>query len=387
MVDASNALPGRTALNPYNFDWWDAATNTGSILENNLTVSGGGDRVTYLLSGGLANQKGYIINDKFNRKSIRANLEIKPVSWWKVGLQSNGSFVNQDGAEPSIGLINIFSPLLVPYDSLGNVIPSPTNTVLGSPMTSYYVDDRERHQYYTAVVYSDLDIPFIKGLNYRMNFGQNLRNDQHYYASRFDANQNGRAYKDNQSYYDYTFDNILTYNKTFGRHSITATALYGAIDGNLKETYAEGTGFSRLNLSYNDIGSADTKTINPSSLRTAGNPYPFAWQEALNYQMGKLNYSYDGKYLIQVIVRRDGFSGFAENFKYAVFPSVSVGWVISEENFMQNISLINFLKLRGGYGVIGNQTQHYRSIASVNTNTSYVFGDNNTTLFGQQVDP
>ncbi|HLG40928.1 MAG TPA: TonB-dependent receptor plug domain-containing protein, partial [Chitinophagaceae bacterium] len=209
-VDPSN-LPGY--LNGTDFNWYDHATNTGSIVENNLTVSGGGDRVTYLLSGGLVNQKGFIINDKFNRKSVRANLEIKPVNWWRVGLQSYGSFVNQDGAEPAFGLINIFSPLLVPYDSLGNVIPSPTNTVLGSPMTSYYVDDRERHQYYTAVVYSDLDIPFIKGLNYRMNFGQNLRNDQHYYASRFDANQNGRAYKDNQSLYDYTFDNILNYNK------------------------------------------------------------------------------------------------------------------------------------------------------------------------------
>ena len=356
------------------YDWYGHATKTGSILENNLTVSGGGDRVTYLLSGGAVNQKGFIINDKFDRKSIRANLEIKPVNWWRVGLQSTGSFVNQDGAEPGFGLINIFSPLLVPYDSLGNVIPSPTNTVLGSPMTSYYVDDRERHQYYTAVVYSDLDIPFIKGLNYRMNFGQNLRNDQHYYSSRFDANQNGRAYKENQSQYDYTFDNIVTYNKSFDKHSITATALYGAVERKYERTFAEGTGFTRLNLSYNGIGGADIKNVTTN-----------ANSETLNYQMGKLNYSYDGKYLIQGIVRRDGFSGFAENFKYAVFPSVSVGWVISGEDFMQNISWMDFLKLRAGYGVIGNQTSRYFSIATVNTNTSYVFGDNSNTLFGQQV--
>lgn len=356
------------------FDWFGEATKTGVIAENNLTVSGGGDRVTYLLSGGLVNQKGFIINDKFNRKNIRANLEIKATNWWKVGLQSSGSFVDQDGAEPGFGQINIFSPLLVPYDSLGNVIPSPTNTVLGSPMTSYFVDDRERHQYYTAVIYSDLDIPFIKGLNYRMNFGQNLRNDQHFYASRFDANQNGRAYKENQSQYDYTFDNILNYTRTFGNHSIGATALYGAIERKFERTFAEGTGFTRLNLSYNGIGGADIKNVTTN-----------ANSEALNYQMGKLNYSYDGKYLIQGIVRRDGFSGFAENFKYAVFPSVSVGWVISSEEFMQNVGWINFLKLRAGYGVIGNQTSRYFSIATVNTNSSYVFGDNSTTLFGQQV--
>ncbi|HJS56444.1 MAG TPA: SusC/RagA family TonB-linked outer membrane protein, partial [Chitinophagaceae bacterium] len=356
------------------YDWFDHATNTGSIGEINLTLSGGGDKATYLLSGGLVNQKGWIINDKFNRKSLRANIEIKALEWWKVGLQAYGSFVDQDGAEPGFGGINIFTPLLVPYDSLGNVIPSPTNTVLGNPMTSYHVDDRERHQYYTALVYTDIDIPGIRGLNYRLNFGQNLRNDQHFYASRFDANQNGRAYKENQSLYDYTFDNILTYTRTFGKHSIGVTGLYGAVERNYERTFAEGTGFTRLNLSYNGIGGADQKNVTTN-----------AYSEALNYQMGKLNYSFDDKYLIQGIVRRDGFSGFAENNKYGVFPSVSVGWIISREDFMQNMNLVNFLKLRAGYGVIGNQTQRYTSIATVNTNTSYVFGDNSTSLFGQQV--
>jgi TonB-linked SusC/RagA family outer membrane protein len=371
--------------NGTDYDWWNEATNTGSILENTLSLSGGGDKVTYLLSGGLVDQKGYIINDRFKRKSIRANLEIKPVNWWRVGLVSSGSFVNQDGAEPSIGLINIFSPLLVPYDSAGNVIPSPTNTVLGSPMTSYYVDDHDRHQYYFANIYSDLDIPFIKGLNYRLNFGNNFRTDQHYYASRFDANQNGRAYKDNQSYYDYTFDNILTYNRTFGRHNVTATALYGAIERKFERTYAEGTGFSRLNLSYNGIGGADIKDINPASFVTATNPNPFAWEEALNYQMGRVNYVYNDKYIVTGTVRRDGFSGFAKNFKYGVFPSVSVGWIISGEDFMKNINAVNHLKLRAGYGVIGNQTQRYFSIARVDPNASYVFGDVSQTSFGQQV--
>lgn len=385
VVDASMATAGRTALLPNDYDWWNEATNTGSIIENTLSLSGGGDRVTYLLSGSAVSQKGFIINDKFGRKSVRANLEIKPVNWWKVGLVSSGSFVNQDGNEPSIGLINIFSPLLVPYDSLGNVIPSPTNTVLGSPMTSYYVDDYERHQYYFANIYSDIDIPFIKGLNYRMNFGNNLRNDQHYYASKFDANLTGSAYKDNQRYYDYTFDNILTYTRNFGKHDITVTGLYGAIERQFERTYAEGVGFSRITLSYNGIGGADVKDINPSRFVTIINPNPFGWKEQLEYQMGKLNYRFDEKYLLQVIVRRDGYSGFAKNFKYGIFPSVSAGWVMSSEKFMQNITAINYLKLRAGYGVIGNQTQRYFSIPTVNTNASYVFGDNSQIAFGQQV--
>jgi TonB-linked SusC/RagA family outer membrane protein len=270
--------------------------------------------------------------------------------------------------------LTIASPVLVPFDSAGNVIPFPTNTVVPNPFNTYYVDDYDRHQYYFANIYSDLDIPFIKGLNYRMNFGNNYRTDQHYFASKFDGGLQGRAYKENQSYYDYTFDNILTYTKSFGRHDITATALYGAIERKYSRTFAEGVGFSRLNLSYNDLSSATTKNITTN-----------ANTETLNYQMGRVNYKYNDKYLLTATVRRDGYSGFAENFKSAVFPTVALGWIISSEKFMANVNAVNFLKLRAGYGVIGNQTQRYQSLSRVGTNSSYVFGDGGATAFGQQV--
>lgn len=374
VVDPTMANATRTEVLPNNFDWWDEGTKTGSIVENTLSFSGGGDRVTYFLSGGLVDQKGYIINDKFKRKSIRANLEVKATNWWKVGLVSFGSFVNQDGSEPSLGNLTIASPLLVPFDSAGNVIPFPTNTVVPNPFNTFYVDDYDRHQYYFANIYSDLDIPFLKGLNYRINFGNNFRTDQHYYASKFDGGLTGRAYKENQDYYDYTFDNILTYTRRFGKHDVTATAVYGAIERRYSRTFAEGVGFTRLNLSYNDLGSAANKNLTTN-----------AWEEALNYQMGRVNYKFDDKYLLTATVRRDGFSGFAKNFKYATFPTVAVGWIISNESFMQNVNLVNFLKLRGGYGVIGNQTQRYQSLARVATNASYVFGDGGSTAFGQQV--
>jgi len=374
VVDPTMANATRTEVLPNNFNWWDEGTKAGSIVENTLSFSGGGDRVTYFLSGGLVDQKGYIINDKFKRKSIRANLEVKATNWWKVGLVSFGSFVNQDGSEPSLGNLTIASPLLVPFDSAGNVIPFPTNTVVPNPFNTFYVDDYDRHQYYFANIYSDLDIPFIKGLNYRINFGNNFRTDQHYYASKFDGGLTGRAYKENQDYYDYTFDNILTYTRRFGKHDITATAVYGAIERRYSRTFAEGVGFTRLNLSYNDLGSATNKNLTTN-----------AWEEALNYQMGRVNYKFDDKYLLTATVRRDGFSGFAKNYKYAVFPTVALGWIISNESFMQNVNLVNFLKLRGGYGVIGNQTQRYQSLARVATNASYVFGDGGSTAFGQQV--
>lgn len=373
VVDPSMRI-SPTQLKPYDYDWWGEGTKTGSIAEHNLSLSGGGDRVTYLLSGGLVNQKGYIVNDIFKRKSIRANLEVKPVSWWKIGLVGSGAFVDQDGAEPSLGNLTIAAPLLEPYDSAGNVIPNPTNTVVPNPFNTFYVDDYDRHQYYFANIYSDLDIPFIKGLNYRMNFGNNFRTDQHYYASKFDGGLTGRAYKENQDYYDYTFDNILTYVRKFGKHDLSVTGLYGAIERKYSRTFAEGIGFTRLNLSYNDLSSATNRNITTN-----------AWSEALNYQMGRVNYKYNDKYLFTATVRRDGFSGFAKNYKSAVFPTVALGWIMSSEKFMENLRFVNFLKLRMGYGLSGNQTQRYQSLARVATNSSYVYGDGSGTAFGQQV--
>lgn len=361
-------------LLPNDFNWWEAGTDPGSIFETNLSVSGGTDRVSYLISGGIVDQKGFIINDKFGRKSIRANLEIQPLSWWKVGLISSASFVNQDGAEPALATLQRASPLHVPYDQNGNLIVSPTNTIELNAFTTYEVDDYERHNYYFANIYNEISFPFLKGLSYRLNFGNNARNDKRYFASRFDAGQTGRAFKDDQNYYDYTLDNILNYNKAFGKHELGVTLLYGAIERKFNSTFAEGRGFSRLTLSYNDLALGSSQFANSDG-----------WKEALLYQMARLSYKFDNKYLLTGTIRRDGFSGFAKNYKYGVFPTLAVGWILSEEGFMKDITPIDLLKLRVGYGINGNQTSRYSSIATLTTSPAYVFGDGGSTVFGQQV--
>ncbi|MCS3799598.1 SusC/RagA family TonB-linked outer membrane protein [Niastella sp. OAS944] len=371
-VDATMKVNGQ--ILPNDFNWYDAATNTGQIFENNLSISGGNDRTTYLISGGLVDQKGFVINDIFKRKTIRANIETKALPWWKVGLISSGSFVNQDGAEPSLNSILRWSPLQTPYDANGKVVPFPTNTLEPNPFTTYYVDDYERHNYLFANVYSDIDLPFLKGLNYRMNFGNNYRSDQKFFSSIYGANQTGEASKGYADYYDYTFDNIVTYTNTFGKHNISATVLYGAIERKYNSTYTRATGFDRLSLSYNNLSLGTTITDTSD-----------AWRERLNYQMARVNYKFNDKYLLTATLRRDGFSGFAENFKSAYFPTVAAGWIISSEDFMKDASFINYLKLRAGYGISGNQTPRFLSIARVTVSPSYIFGDGSPSAVGQQV--
>lgn len=372
---ADNSIrDGQGKLLPNNYDWFGEGTNTGTIAETNLSISGGSDRVSYLLSGSLVDQKGFIVNDKFKRKSIRANIETKPLTWWKVGLVSSAAFINQDGAEPSFGSLQRMTPLIVPYDTTGKLIPFPMNTLEPNPFATYDVDDYDRTNYYFANIYTDIDFPFLKGLNYRMNFGNNYRLSKHFFSSIYDAGLTGRAYKEFQDYYDYTFDNILTYSKAFGHHDITATVLYGAVGRKFNSTFSEARGFPRLTLSYNNLSQGAIQFAQSD-----------AWEENLAYQMARVNYKFRDKYLLTAILRRDGFSGFAKNNKYGTFPVLALGWVMSEENFMKGITPLNYLKLRAGYGVTGNQTSRYTSIARVTTSAAYVFGDGGTTAFGQQV--
>ena len=357
-----------------NYDWFGEGTNNGSILENNLSISGGSDKVSYLLSGSTVNQKGFIVNDHFKRQSIRANLEVQPLDWMKVGLVSSLSLVNQDGQEPSFNSILRVSPLLVPYDANGNLIPFPTNTIEPSPFMTYLVDDYDRNKYLFANIYTEIDVPFIKGLKYRLNFGNNYRLSQRFNSSIFGAGQTGSAYKNTQDYYDYTLDNIVTYNRNFGKHEITGTFLYGAVERKFNSVNSRAEGFTRLTLGYNNLSLGNNKFAESD-----------AWNEALNYQMARINYKFGDRYLLTATARRDGFSGFAKNNKSAIFPVAALGWIVSEESFMKNIKAIDFLKLRVGYGSIGNQTSRYSSIARVSTNAAYVFGDGGGTAFGQQV--
>jgi len=358
---------------PFEFDLWDQATKVGYIQDNQLSISGGSDKFNYLFSGGYTNQAGFIINDKFKRKSLRVNLEAQATSWWKVGIQSSGSFVNKDGAEPNLDNIIRQSPLIDPYDANGNLKPYPFETTFSNPFLTYDIDDYERNNYLFANIYSDISFPFLKGLSYRLNFGNNYRTNQNYQASIYGAGLTGSAFKNNTQYYDYTLDNIVTYTTYFGKHDITTTLLYGAIERQNEYTGATATGFPRLTLGYNSLEQGTNQFT-----------YSDAWSEALNYQMARVNYRFADKYLLTATIRRDGFSGFAANRKFGFFPSVALGWVLSDESFFQP-KWVDFLKIRSGYGISGNQTQRYASLPGLSGGASYVFGEGGGTLFGQQV--
>lgn len=356
------------------YNWWDEFTRTGHIFENKLSISGGNESTSYLLSVGNTDQKNMLLNDDFKRNSIRANIDLQPRKWWKAGIQAFGSFVNKDGAETYLPFLVCYSPFAYPYDEKGEIVPYPMGGAMrDNPYMGSVADDKERQNTFFANLYSEFTLP-LKGLTYRFNFGNNYRTYEHNYANKYSNYPNGDAYKSSNTYYDYTFDNILNYHNLFGKHDIGATFVYGASRRKYTATKAEAKDFARLNLGFNSLEQGKEQYVSSD-----------AWKSSLLYQMFRVNYKYADKYLLTATVRRDGFSGFAANNKFATFPSVALGWVLSEESWFK-VSWIDNLKLRAGYGVSGNQTSRYSSLSRVNSSISYVFGNGATSgVLGQEL--
>ena len=344
------------------YDWWDDFTRNGRIQENRLNISGGSDAMQYLISLGNSNVKNYMLNDDFKRNSIRINLDIQPTKWLRAGVQAFGSFVNRDGQETYLPFLIECSPLTQPYDAEGNMNHYPAHDARENPFHGSLVNDYDRNNFFFANLYAEVALP-LKGLTYRVNFGNNYRVGERNYASEFAENSNGSAYKHHSTYYDYTFDNILNYKNDFGKHSIGATFVYGASRRKYSYTAADSKLFPRMTLGYNSLELGSTQNTSSD-----------AWLETLLYQMFRVNYVYDNRYMATATVRRDGYSGFSANNKSAIFPSFALGWVISNEDWY-NVPVLEYLKLRAGYGASGNQTSRYSSLARVNSSIGYIFGD------------
>lgn len=359
--------------NGVDFDWCDAGSQNSFFMDHQISVSNATDKSQFYISAGYSKQNGYVLNDNFNRKTVRINLDTKVFDWLTVGTQTFGSFMDYSGVSPDLISLRLHSPLLKPYDENGDLIYAPGGSVLANPFLVSEANDYDKRNSISALFFASIDVPFIKGLNYRVNYGNNYSWKQHYYSNEWDNNMSGKAYKMNSFNYDYTIDNILNYKKVIqDKHSIDVTAVIGVRKNSFEATNANGEKYSDISLGYNNLEGSVTQKISSE-----------AWREQYAYQTARFNYNYDNKYLLTATVRRDGFSGFSADKKYGIFPSFALGWVISNEPFFKSKTVDN-LKLRLSYGANGNLTSRYSTLAKMGS-SSYVFGDGGSTSFGQYV--
>lgn len=356
-------------------DWTKLAVRQGQTQDHNLSVSGGFKDTKYYIGGGLTDIKGVAKNDNFRRITSRINIDTKLTDWLSIGTRTQLNFDDQSGTEANFHVALETNPLGLAYDEYGNytIFPWPDNIIVGNPLGPLLYDDLDKSYQILSNNYVGVDFPFIKGLSYRLNTGVRFRfTDRANYRGR-DTQSGlaalGDASIDNAVSNNTTVENILTYNREFGDHTLFVTGLYSYEGYTGRTNSIDAQKFPNDFLSW--YGTSTATVVVPE------NTYS---KTALVSQMLRLNYSYASKYLLTLTVRRDGYSGFGEDSKWGTFPSAALGWNLAKEAFFPLKNIFSVLKLRASYGLNGNQAiGAYQSlpkftIANVSTATSTVVG-------------
>lgn len=337
-------------------NWLKAVKQQAYITDNNLSISGATDKVSYYLSGEFLKQRGIIKGYSFTRNDVRANIDAELTDYLKVGTNLSYNSNNYDGGQADMLMAEEMSPYGTLYNSDGSYAQYPMNPELlyTNPLLPLYLDRISRYKRLDGRAYAILKpafiaggLEFLKGLEYRVNASYSFDPSQNatYQSRKAGSTTNGEANVNQTSDANWLIENILSWQRDFGASHIDFTGLYSAQKYTHFYTSEKATGFINDLLSYNNLGAGATQ-----SATSDANSY------TLLSQMARVNYSFKNTYLLTLTARRDGYSAFGANTsKYGLFPSVAVGWNISNENFMQSLRAVNNLKLRVSYGQTGNQ--------------------------------
>ncbi|WP_317239134.1 SusC/RagA family TonB-linked outer membrane protein [Hymenobacter sp. 5516J-16] len=329
--------------------WGNAPFRRGKISQYDFNVSGGDAKTRFYLSTTYNDQTGIIIGNRYRRGSARINLDHSVTEKLKVGLnlsltRSVNDRTPNDNAFSNPVQLNALPPLQPKIDPATNQLN--TNTLYYNNLLDL---DKGMNRAGTYRSFSTLYLNFqpIKGLTLRTEAGAdflNLNEELYRAAGTQDGGNTGYGYSNQVQVINYTTNNTATYFRTIGEdHSIEALAGFSFQRSDTKETSAEGRGFP--NEEFTKVSSAAIKTAGSGSIQQGFSFVSF---------FGRLNYTFRNKYLLSGSVRRDGSSRFGANNQYGNFGAGSVGWVISEEDFLQDNSILNFLKVRASYGLTGN---------------------------------
>lgn len=357
---------------------WDIISQKGQINSYDLSVSGRTESFNYYLSGSTSEDKGLIFNDNQKRRTFRTNISTQITNWLNVGV--NAIFSHQDLSGLSANVQDAYrnSPYGTWYYPDGGPTKFPVSDEQASvnPMwNTLLTTNQEIHDNLFSNFFVKLDVPFVKGLSYRLNYSPNFRWQHSYNYMRQDPHLNFNntvANKSNQNSFDWVIENIINYKRQIGNaNNLDLTFLYGRNHSELESTNATANQLSIDALGFNNLGLGNIQTTTSSAQKIEGISY-----------MGRLNYQLFKKYLFTVTIRKDGSSVFSVNNKYATFPSGAFAWIISDEPFMKKANFIDNLKLRLSYGSVGNQAiAPYQSLTLSGT-ARYVFGNGGPSTLG-----
>jgi TonB-linked SusC/RagA family outer membrane protein len=367
-----NEVPIYNAANVRSTDWQNMALRTAISQSHQLSLRGGTDKMRVAVSGGYLKQEGIQPGQDFTRYNARLSLDYDITKHITVGGTVNPSINIQNFGSNIYGSYIGQIPLAVPYDKEGNVIQLPGGDInIYNPIrdADLIINERRNTRFFGSF-YSEAKL--LKDLKYRINFGPDFK---HHRRGEFEGalssfRQGGtsraRNYQDQR--FTYVIENLLFYNKQLGTdHNLGVTLLQSA----------QSNRFESIDVTVSNLPYDSQKWYNLSSTyRGAPDAYAAGFAEStLQSWMGRVNYGFKDKYLLTATGRYDGSSVLAPGNKWDFFPSLALAWKAQEEAFLKDVSFIDELKLRAGYGTVGQSSIPAYLTGGTLARTPYVFDE------------
>ena len=346
-------------------DWVDLMTRTALSQDYSLGISGGSEKVKYLLSGNVLDQEAVTINSKYKRYGFRANVDADVRPWLTVSAKLSTAIIHQENGAPNWFQVINYSPTMeLRNPETGIYNTDPYNIGGTNPyalLTENYSDS------YSYNVNANLSLLFklAKGLTFTVQGGYDYDHSPSYsFSSKLVAPGAINSMNNTSNLHRYWQNtNNLTYRGEFGDHTLAATAVW-----EISRTFDTGLQAGGSNLNNEAVGYWN---ISNAATRTESNSYT---ESSLASGIVRASYDYKKKYFLTAAIRADGSSKFQKGHRWGWFPSAALAWDIAKESFMEHQHVLQQLKLRSSFGVTGNQAINAYSTLGMLTNTLYGWG-------------
>lgn len=387
-------------------NWFDEISRKGIIQSHQITAAGGTEKALYSVGLNYFNQQGVFKYTKYERYTVRANTAIKPKTWLRFGENLQVSFENrlggdQRGEDGAWSQAYRMVPYIPVYDIKGgfggNAVGESGNGT--NPIANLIRNKDDKNQFYKVFGNAFAEVIPLPYITARTSIGVDLGNqfERDIFRKTYERAENQATTQLTERVYNYlnwTWTNTLTFQKTIAtNHDLKVLVGTEAIRRNFKVTRAFGQRFDFDNADFISLDRAGLQSgdRNVFAYNSGQANVPGIGSVTISSLFGRIDYSFQGKYLINGTLRRDGASVFGPENRYANFPSAGIGWRISQENFMKSIGWLTDLKLRAGWGRVGsignvpvlNQYSTYTSTAG---GTNYdINGTNTSSVTGYRV--
>ncbi|MFA9390832.1 MAG: SusC/RagA family TonB-linked outer membrane protein [Prolixibacteraceae bacterium] len=363
-----------------NTDWYDMIMENKQAIQqqHNFSVKGGSNKVRYFASLGYLDQGGFYNPLNFNRYNVRSNIDVDLSKYSTFSIDLSGRMERTDEAATSSNGIfaeTLRNPPIMAAEFSNGLLASP----LGGHANTYAAIQEggsryaENNSFLTRMEF-DQKIPWVNGLSLKgvLSYDRNFYNNSSWSTDAQTYSFDGTNYLPDvrsdaslslvqNNSYSTESQLQMNYHEAFGKHDFTGLAMVLRNQSEFRFSGTKAWGYDNEQL----------QTVNAAANNISTGGYDQFGR--LSY-IGRLNYAYDGKYLVEANIRRDGTENFAPDYRWGVFSSFSMGWILSEEVFLKDVKAIDFLKLRGSYGTLGNDQINGDRFAFYNKYNLYVPG-------------